>query len=120
MLISTLGFVLVCMTLAFGFYCAALVYSRKNTKIHIAFAICGFALDMFATYIMEAYGRMFVTNFSSILLYTHTAFAIVAMFLFLTIAYLGARRHPKHPYIARFIFLPTWIISYVLGVALII
>ncbi|MBI5005069.1 MAG: hypothetical protein HZC03_00435 [Candidatus Lloydbacteria bacterium] len=69
---------------------------------------------------MEAYGRVFVKSFSSVLLYTHTTFAVIAMLLFLTTAYLGARQHPKHPYIAHFMFLPTWIISYVLGVALIL
>ena len=115
-----LEFVFLCMTIAYGFYSAALVYSKRNTKIHIALAICGFALDMFATYIMEAHGRILVKNFSSILLYTHTTFAIAAMLLFLTTAYLGARRQQSHQYIARFVFLPTWLISYILGVALIL
>ena len=118
--ISTLDLILVLMTSAFLFYCAALVYSKRNTKTHIILAVFGFVLDISATYMMEIYGRVFVTNFSLMLLYIHTTFAVLAIISFTITAYLGARRNKNHNLIARFIFLPIWIISYALGICLII
>lgn len=116
--VSLIDIVVACMTGAFVSYLAALFLAPK-TKKHIICAVIGFSLDMYATYLMETYGRAFVSDFSKMLLYTHTALAGLAILLFLTIASLGARRNPKHPVLARFLFLPVWVASYLSGLFLI-
>ncbi|PIP73073.1 MAG: hypothetical protein COW88_03125 [Candidatus Lloydbacteria bacterium CG22_combo_CG10-13_8_21_14_all_47_15] len=111
-------FVVICMTGALICYLAAMFLAPKTQK-HWVCAVTGFALDMYATYLMETYGREFVSNFSHTILYLHTALAATAIILFLTIAFLGVKRHSKHPMLAKYIFLPVWLASYISGIILI-
>lgn len=57
------------MTLALVLYAAAFSLAKSRHKVHIALATLGFALDLYATYLMET-KQLIAANYSHLLLGT--------------------------------------------------
>ena len=102
-------------TVALLFYFAAYLIARKRKYplyVHISVASIGFAMDMYATYLMSNINQ---TN-PSIVVTIHTTLTMIAIALFGVQAALGIlRKRNAHIWFAQKVFLPMWIISYMSG-----
>lgn len=111
------------MTTAMLFYSIAFWTGSKRYKAtHIVLASSGFALDLYATYLMETIritsGLKF-TIFPPVLKF-HTIISIVAIAAFLLQMFLGIYHKPKwHVWSAKYLFLPSWVIAYLSGIYII-
>ena len=103
------------MTVAMMFYIAAFLLAANYRKTHIACAVTGFALDMYATYLMEALRIASHLTFATYpaFLKFHTIVAMIAIFAFLIQAATGIlKKKDLHVANAKYFFYPTWGISY--------
>lgn len=103
------------MTIALGLYFLAFYFARKYKKErwkHIVTASVAFIIDAYATYIMFQMD-LHLDNWVVIV---HTYLGLIALSLFLVQGTLGAlRKRKQHIFFAKYIFLPTWVVSYSSG-----
>lgn len=111
------------MTTAMLFYVLAFITARKRLiALHIVLALFGFALDLYATYLMETISASLGLTFRFYppVLKFHTIVSIIALVAFLLQMTLGImRKKTQHVWSAKFIFFPTWIAAYFSGIYLI-
>ena len=109
---SPIHIIELCMTIALLFYFAAYFVARKGGKhwyLHIGVAITALTLDVYGTYIMFNMSEDIRWSF-------HTISSMVAILLFGVQAFLGMKRLKKlHVLFAKWIFLPTWAVSFSSG-----
>jgi len=110
----------VSMTLALVLYVLAYVLAKNYRFWHIVAALVAFGLDLYATYLMETKQLVVVTTGKSFL-YFHIAISMTALLTFIALAVFGSLRKRKpHVFIAKYIFFPIWLTSYLSGMYLII
>lgn len=117
----------VLMTLALLCYGIAVVFGRKHRQwgfprwFHFSAGFSGFTLDMWATWKMETLRTDgWAGQSSDLLLWGHTLVSTLAILFFLYMVTLGWRRRIRvHRFMAWYIFVPTWLVSYSSGIALI-
>jgi hypothetical protein len=107
------------MTLALVLYGAAFGLARSHYRIHISFAATAFILDLYATYLMET-RQLVASEYSTALLGTHIGVSMLALIGFVLVALFGVlKKRNIHLKLLKWIFIPTWLASYVTGMILI-
>lgn len=107
------------MTLALFLYAIAFRLAGQHHKTHIGFAVMGFVLDLYATYLMET-KQLIATNYSGLLLGTHISVSLLALLSFMLVAMFGLMKKKQHHLkLLKWLFIPAWLVSYVTGMILI-
>ncbi|MAG12667.1 hypothetical protein CL630_02525 [bacterium] len=109
---SSIRVIELCIAVALVLYFLAFFIARKRGKwwyFHIWVAVVAFVLDAYGTYVMWTMAADVKWDF-------HTISSIVALALFSIQAGLGIFRRKKlHVLFAKWIFLPTWVVSFLSG-----
>ena len=111
------------MTVAMILYVIAFLGAKKWPRGHIAIALVGFGIDIYATALMEIYrtASHLTSAISLSFLKFHTAVSMAALAAFIVQATLGAlKMRTVHIVSAKYFFLPCWIVSYCSGIYLIL
>jgi len=105
------------MTAALGLYVAA--YLLAPHKHHIFVACIAFSLDLYATYLMETQQIVAISGGRGFLIF-HIIVSMSALLAFIALAIVGSLKKRKpHVFIAKYVFFPIWITSYISGIYLI-
>lgn len=109
----------VSMTLALVLYAVAFYLAKGYRKTHITLAGIAFALDLYATYLMET-KQLIAVNYSGLLLGSHISVSLLALLSFIAVAAFGIfKKRQYHLVLLKYVFIPTWLASYVSGMVLI-
>lgn len=107
------------MTLALVLYAAAFSLANKRHRTHIVLASIAFALDLYATYLMET-KQLIASNYSALLLGSHVGVSMLALISFVLVALFGVlKKRQRHLTLLKWFFIPTWLASYLTGMILI-
>ena len=110
------------MSIALGFYLLAFFSAKTYRKTHIFFAISGFLLDLYATYLMETlrvWTELTLKIHYIFIFHLHVSIAMLAILTFLLQMILGIYKKRKaHIFSAKYFFLPIWIAAYISGLYL--